>query len=419
MLKIRGNKVLNGVIEVKGSKNAALALIVCSILTKGKITLENVPNILDVNILLNILKYLNVKIEFNNNLLNIDSTEITYKSLIIDDCNKIRASSYLMGAFLSLFNKVEITNPGGCNFSERPIDFHLEGFKTFGAEVREDNNFLFIESNNVKNGYYYIPNVSVGTTIDLLLFFSLKECTFILDNVALECEVEEVIKFLTLVGVEIKRIKEKTLLIKGKKCLIDNIKYKVMNDRIEAGSFAILGACIGDDLKIKGFNMYDNLYLLNIFLKLKIPFKLEDDILTISRFTDFEGIKLNTNPYPLFPTDLQPLMCVLLSLGKSESLIEENIYPKRMSHLNELNKLVFNLSFNNNIIIVNNIKKLNKNRVVGYDLRGSFSLLIALLLIDDFSYLDGVKYLDRGYENLVVRLKEIGALIYEEKNNIN
>ena len=419
MLKIRGNKVLNGVIEVKGSKNAALALIVCSILTKGKITLENVPNILDVNILLNILKYLNVKIEFNNNLLNIDSAEITYKSLIIDDCNKIRASSYLMGAFLSLFNKVEITNPGGCNFSERPIDFHLEGFKTFGAEVREDNNFLFIESNNVKNGYYYIPNVSVGTTIDLLLFFSLKECTFILDNVALECEVEEVIKFLTLVGVEIKRIKEKTLLIKGKKCLIDNIKYKVMNDRIEAGSFAILGACIGDDLKIKGFNMYDNLYLLNIFLKLKIPFKLEDDILTISRFTDFEGIKLNTNPYPLFPTDLQPLMCVLLSLGKSESLIEENIYPKRMSHLNELNKLGFNLSFNNNTIIVNNIKKLNKNRVVGYDLRGSFSLLIALLLIDDFSYLDGVKYLDRGYENLVVRLKEIGALIYEEKNNIN
>ena len=324
-----------------------------------------------------------------------------------------------MGAFLALFKKVEITIPGGCAFSERPIDFHLEGFRTFGAKINEENSHLFIESDEIKNGYYYIPKISVGTTIDLLLFFSLNENTFILDNVALECEVEEVIKFLTLAGVEIKRIKEKTLLIKGRKCLVDNFKYRVMNDRIEAGSFAILGACLGENLIIKGFNMYDNLYLLNIFYKLKTPFKIEKDSLVISRFYDFEGITISTNPFPLFPTDLQPLLCVLLSLGKSESTIIENIYPKRMSHINELNKLGFNLTFNNNLIIINPIDKLNKNNVVGLDLRGTFALLLASLLVDDYCYLEGVKYLERGYENLIDRLKEIGASIHEEKDNFN
>ena len=411
MLKIRGNKVLSGVIDVKGSKNASLALIVCSILTRGKITLENVPNILDVHTLLNILKYLNVDINFENNILSINSTNITYKSLVIDECQKIRASSYLMGAFLSLFKKVEITNPGGCSFSERPIDYHLEGFKTFGAIVKENNNKLSIEINQIKNGYYYIPNVSVGTTIDLLLFASLNENTFIIDNIALECEVDEVIRFLSLTGVEIKKIKEKTLLVKGKKCLIDNIKYRVMNDRIEAGSLALLGASLGDNLVINGFNMFDNLYLLNIFSKLKVPYKITKDTLTISRCYDFKGIEISTNPYPLFPTDLQPLMCVFLSLGKEESIIKENIYPKRLSHLNELNKLnKYNVSFPN---------KLNKNNVKGLDLRGSFALLMALLLVDDYCYLDGKKYLERGYENIISRLRNIGAEIYEEENYVN
>ena len=183
MLKIKGNKLLKGSIEVKGSKNSSLPIIIASLLNKGKVRLENVPNISDVNILLNILRYLNVDVNYKNNILEIDSSKIEYKSLLIEDIKKIRASSYFMGAFLSLFNKVEIFNPGGCNFSYRPIDYHLKGFKEFGVDIVSENDLL-LEVKNIHNGYYFIPNISVGTTIDLLLFFSLKENLFILDNIA-------------------------------------------------------------------------------------------------------------------------------------------------------------------------------------------------------------------------------------------
>lgn len=413
MLKIKGNKLLKGTIEVKGSKNSSLPIIISSLLNKGKVRLENVPNILDVNILINIIRYLNVDVKYKDNVLELDSSNIIYKSLLIEDIKKIRASSYFMGAFLSLFNKVEIYNPGGCNFSYRPIDYHLKGFKEFGVNIYEDNE-LILELNDIHNGYYFIPNISVGTTIDLLLFFSLKENLFILDNIALEVEVMEVIEFLKLLGVEINKIKDRTLLIKGKKDLNKDITYKIKNDRIEAGSLALLGAILGDNLEIKGFDMFSNLYLLNIFNKLNVPYKLNDDTLIISKFTNFKGIEIETNPYPLFPTDLQPLLTVFLSLGNEESIIKENIYPSRMSHINELNKLGFNLKVNDNYIIINKINKLKENSVYSKDLRGGFSLLMACLLVDGVSNLYNEEYIKRGYEDIINRLVSLGAIIYEE-----
>lgn len=412
MLKIKGGNLLKGVIEVKGSKNASLALIVASLLNKGEVKLYNVPDILDVRRLLNILKYLNVNVNFKDNILILDSSKIEYKSLLIDEVKKIRASSYLMGAFLSLFNKVEIFNPGGCNFSNRPIDFHLNGFKEFGAIIQENEN-LIINLDNIKSGYYKIPKISVGTTINLLLFGALKNNLLIIDNVALEPEVEEVIDFLSLMGVEIIKIKERTLLIKGNKSLNKNVEYHVKNDRIEAASLALLGASIGDNLEIKGFNIYDNLYLLNIFLKLNVPFKLGVNSLTISKYVDFEGIELETNPYPLLPTDIQPLLSVFLSLGKSSSIIKENIYPKRNNYIKELNKLNYNLNVNNNLIIINNSNNLKGSHLVGEDLRGTFALLMGSLISDNTSYLKGKEYIERGYEDIFNRLRKIGANIEE------
>ena len=415
MLKIKGGNLLRGSINVNGSKNAALALIAASLLTKGKVTLNNVPNILDVHVFIDILQYLNVKVSFNNNCLTLDSTYIEYKSLLIDEIKKLRASSYLMGVFLSLFNKVEIYNPGGCSFSERPIDYHLNGFKTFGVDINEVNSSLFLEVNNIKNGYYYIPNISVGTTIDLLLFASLKDNTFIIDNIALESEVEEVIKFLKLLDVEIIKIRERTLLIKGKKELKKDINYTVMNDRIEAATLALFGATLGDNLTINGFNLLDNLYLLNIFNKLKVPYILKENKLIISKVKDFKGIDLETNPFPLLPTDIQPILTVFLSLGIDESSIKENIYPSRISYVYELNKLNYNIKINNNKIIIKNSKKLKGNIVYGKDLRGSCALLLAALLIDDISYLEGYYFIKRGYEDLINRLNLLGANINEEK----
>jgi len=415
MLKIKGGNLLRGSINVNGSKNASLALIAASLLTKGKVTLNNVPNILDVNVFIHILKYLNVKVSFNNNCLTLDSTYIEYKSLLIEEIKKLRASSYLMGVFLSLFNKVEIYNPGGCSFSERPIDYHLNGFKTFGVDINEVNSSLFLEVNNIKNGYYYIPNISVGTTIDLLLFASLKDNTFIIDNIALESEVEEVIKFLKLLDIEIIKIRERTLLIKGKKELKKDINYTVMNDRIEAATLALFGATLGDKLTINGFNLLDNLYLLNIFNKLKVPYILKENKLIISKVKDFKGIDLETNPFPLLPTDIQPILTVFLSLGIDESSIKENIYPSRTSYVYELQKLNYNIKINNNKIIIKNSKKLKGNIVYGKDLRGSCALLLAALLIDDISYLEGYYFIKRGYEDLINRLNLLGANINEEE----
>ena len=187
-----------------------------------------------------------------------------------------------------------------------------------------------------------------------------------------------------------------------------------MNDRIEAGSLALLGALLGDNLCIKGFDLFSNLYLLNIFNKLKVPYKLENDKLIISKFNDFDGIEVETNPYPFFPTDLQPLLCVFLATGKEKSIIKENIYPSRMSHINELNKLGFNFEVNNNKVIIKGINKLKGNTVTALDLRGGFSLLMGALLIDEVSIINNDHFIKRGYEDFINRLVNLGAIIYEE-----
>lgn len=418
MLKIKGNKTLTGEVQISGSKNASLALIVASLLNKEEVVLKNVPNILDVNILLNILRYLNVIIEYKNNELYINSKNIEYKTLAIDDVKKIRGSSYLMGAFLSLFKKVEIYNPGGCAFSNRPIDYHLEAFEIFGSNVSYYENKILITLDKEVNGYYHIPQISVGTTIDILIFASLLENTIILDNIANEPEVHEVINFLILLGVEIVKIKEKTLFVKGNKSLKNRITYTLKNDRIEAQTFALIGASIGENLIIKGFDIFDNLYLLNIFIKLKVPFNIQEDTLIISKIKDFEGLELETNPFPLLPTDIQPLLCVFLSLGRSKSTIEELIYPTRLSHVYELQKLGFNLDINNNYIIIKPINKLIGNIVTGKDLRGTFSLVIGALLVDDIVYINNEHFIYRGYENVIDKLKNLGADISEEKDGV-
>lgn len=413
-LIIKGGHLLKGTIKVSGSKNAALALIPAALLAKQEVTLTNVPDIEDIRIMLKLCEMMNVKYHFANEILIINAQDI--KKIILNDSlvNALRASTYFMGVYLALFNEVEIIAPGGCKIGERPIDYHLEAFKNLGANVDLNENIYHIYCKKLQDGIITLPYPSVGTTINLLLASFFIDGITIIENVALEPEVDEVIDFLNAIGGKISGKGQGRLVIEPKD-KIKGITYQIMNDRIEAGTYAILGALIGEELTIEGFELEHSLALLNIFNKLGIKYSIYDNCLTISKGNKLNPINLKTFPYPYFPTDLQQPLTVLLSKCINTSIIEDTVYKKRSAHLEELKKMNFDVHQENNIIYINPSNNLVPAEVIGKDLRGSAALICAALLIEGESIIHGYQYLKRGYVDIVNKIKEIGGEIDEKE----
>lgn len=414
ILCIKGGNVLSGEVCIGGAKNSLVALIPAAIITKSVVKLENVKPIDDTYTLISILHKLNVSTLYDNkSCLYIDARKVKNIKLDMKEMTNMRASYYFMGALLSLFNNVDVLGPGGCDFGERPIDLHLFAFSNLGVSYSEKNGLYRFVKNKAINREFTFEKKSVGATINAILASCKIKGMIKFNNCSLEPEVDDLISFLNKCGCDIKRSGE-SIVVNGVSKL-NGCSYRVMFDRIEAGTFMIIASVLGRGVKIKDIDLNCLGSVIDVLKDIGVRIMKGKDYVIISRDRDYKGVDIIVEPYPGFPTDLQQPLTVLLSTCNGVSTIKETIYPARLSHVESLNKINANISVEGDLIVINGNRSFVCGDVSGKDLRGGISLVIAALLANGESRVDGVKYIKRGYSELVVKLKKIGANISVEK----
>ncbi len=406
---INGKKELSGEVKISGAKNSAVALIPAAILANNKSIIYNVPEISDIDYLLNIMELLNCKIKHKDDSLIIDSSNIENKPIPEELSVQMRASYYFMGVLLAKFGKVEISFPGGCNIGARPIDIHIKGFEELGAKVEIVKNRYTITAKELIGKKIYFDFPSVGATINIMLAAVGAKGTTIIENAATEPEIVNVASFLINMGVKIRGAGTKTIEIDGNKEL-DNGVCEVFPDRIESGTYIIIGALLGKNLKIKGIIKEHIEALLMKLHEIGIDYKIEGDTLTISKCEKIKSTYIKTLVFPGFPTDLQQPMTTLLTQAEGKSIIEETLYENRFKNTYDLNRMgavtnVLSLSK----LEIKGPRKLKGTKVIATDLRGGASLLIAGLIAEGTTEIENSEYILRGYGNVIQKLKNIGA----------
>ena len=411
-IKIEGGHQLTGTITVSGAKNSVVALIPAAILCDEKTTISNVPNITDVDDLENILVHLNAKMNRKEGIVEIDSSEIENKEITYELSKKLRASYYFMGALLGKFKKVDMYFPGGCAIGARPINLHLKGFELLGAKIIEEENHFIIEAEQLKGNNIYLDFPSVGATINIMLAAVKAKGKTIIDNAAQEPEIVNIATFLNNMGAKIKGAGTSTITIVGVKHL-HSCFHEVIPDRIEAGTYLILAALIGKNLKID--NMIPN-HLEALIAKLKeagVDMEIGIDNIIINEVKEYNSVDIKTLVYPGFATDLQQIMATFLTQCNGKSVIEETIYENRFQNLYELEKMGANskISKDNKKAVIKGKTKLYGKDVNATDLRGGASLLVAALLAEGTTTIDNISYILRGYDKITEKLTEVGAKI--------
>ncbi len=407
---IEGNHKLKGTIEIGGAKNSAVALIPAAILAKGKCIIKNVPNISDRDALIDILKLLNCDVTLESNILTIDSTNLKNAPIGAELSNRLRASYYFMGALLGREKYVEINIPGGCNIGSRPIDMHLEGFKALGATIETHKDKYILKADKLIGTDIFLRFQSVGATINLILASVYAEGTTIIHNAACEAEIINIIDFLNNMGANIKGAGSSTITITGPTKHHD-AEITVLPDRIEAGTYIILGALCGDNLCIKNI-IPAHLEALTTKLKeMGANIKINNDSIIISETKDLKPINIKTLVYPGFPTDIGQPMSVLLTQCHGTSLFEETIWENRMGHVPSLNKMGAKIKVNGMSAIIEGPTKLTGKEVIATDLRGGAALVLAGLIAEGTTIITDVEHILRGYENIVTKLTNVGAKI--------
>lgn len=407
---IEGDNILTGEIAIGGAKNSAVALIPASILAEGASTIRNVPNISDRDALLDILNILNCQTSLVNDTLTIDTTNL--KNTLIDEehSKKLRASYYFMGALLGREKYVEIYIPGGCNIGARPIDIHIDGFKALGATVITEGNKYILKADKLIGTDIYLRFQSVGATVNLMLASVLAEGKTIIHNAAKEAEIENIANYLISMGADIKGAGTEEITIIGKPKLHKG-DITVLPDRIEAGTYIILGALVGKNLTIKNI-IPKHLEALTSKLKdMNSDIIINQDNIVISKVDDLKPTNIKTLVYPGFPTDIGQPMSVLLTQAKGTSLFEETIWENRMGHVPSLNKMGANINVKGMSSMIIGPSKLHGSEVVATDLRGGAALVLAGLTATGTTIINDVEHILRGYENIEKKLTQVGAKI--------
>ena len=411
-IKIEGNHSLTGTITVSGAKNSVVALIPAAILCDENTIISNVPNITDVDDLENILVHLNADLKRSEGTIEIDSSKIINKEITYELSKKLRASYYFMGALLGKFKKVDMYFPGGCSIGARPINLHLKGFELLGAKITEEDDHFIIEADQLKGNNIYLDFPSVGATINIMLAAVKAKGKTIIDNAAQEPEIVNIATFLNNMGAKIKGAGTSTITIIGVRYL-HSCFHEVIPDRIEAGTYLIIGALLGKNLKID--NMIPN-HLEALIAKLTeagVDMEIGIDNIIINEVKDYKAVDIKTLVYPGFATDLQQIMATFLTQCDGKSLIEETIYENRFQNLLELEKMgaSFKISKDNRKAVINGKTKLNGTEVNATDLRGGAALLVAGLLAEGTTTIDNISYILRGYDKITEKLTEVGAKI--------
>ncbi|MGD8190376.1 UDP-N-acetylglucosamine 1-carboxyvinyltransferase [Brevibacillus ginsengisoli] len=407
-LIVRGGKTLSGKVSISGAKNSAVALIPAALMADGPVVIENLPHIQDVEIFVELLREMGVEVLFEEDWMEVDSRSIKPVIMPNGRIKKLRASYYLWGALLSKSGEAQIGLPGGCDLGPRPIDQHIKGFEALGARVENRNGVMTIKAEKLTGARIYLDMVSVGATINIMLAATRAEGLTIIENAAREPEIVDVATLLNNMGANIKGAGTDVIRIQGVTQL-HGCRHTIIPDRIEAGTYMIAAAATRGDVTVENVIPKHLEPITSKLREMGVTVEVYDDSIRVIGQREYRAIDLKTNPYPGFPTDLQQPMTTLLTQAKGTSIVTDNIYGSRFRHIDELRRMGANLKVEGRSAVIEGEKKLMGAKVVATDLRAGAALVIAGLLADGITEIDGLHHIDRGYENLLGKLRSLGA----------
>ncbi|OGO85047.1 MAG: UDP-N-acetylglucosamine 1-carboxyvinyltransferase [Clostridiales bacterium GWE2_32_10] len=409
-LVVKGGKKLKGEIKVNGAKNAAVAIIPAVLLASKETVVRNLPHISDTRLLVDILKKIGAKCEFVGDILSVSDTKINEYKFEFDEVSKMRASYYFIGALLGRYRKVELPLPGGCNLGSRPIDQHIKAFEMLGAAVKIEHGLIKVEAKKLVGTKIYLDVVSVGATINTMLAAVLAQGETIIENVAKEPHVVDVADFLNKMGAKVQGAGTDIIKIEGVEKL-GGCTHTVISDQIEAGTYMVAAAISDGDITIKNINPK---HMESITAKLREAnveiIEIKDTIRVVGK-GELKGINVKTLPHPGFPTDMQSQMGALLSIANGTSMITETIWSNRFKYTDELNRMGANIKAEGNVAVIKGVEKLTGAKVKAPDLRGGVALVLAGLVAEGETEVSEIEHIDRGYEEIEVKLNSLGANI--------
>ncbi|WP_246944498.1 UDP-N-acetylglucosamine 1-carboxyvinyltransferase [Bacillus pinisoli] len=412
-LKIEGGNKLNGTVRVSGAKNSAVALIPATILAESPVIIDGLPNISDVQTLADLLEEIGGTVSVNEGEIIVDPSRMISMPLPNGKVKKLRASYYLMGAMLGRFGKAVVGLPGGCHLGPRPIDQHIKGFEALGATVTNEQGAIYLRADELKGARIYLDVVSVGATINIMLAAVRAKGRTIIENAAKEPEIIDVATLLTSMGAKIKGAGTDVIRIDGVESL-QGCRHSIIPDRIEAGTYLILGAAMGEEVVI------DNvipLHLESLIAKLRemgVSIETKDDKILVRGNDTLKMVDIKTLVYPGFPTDLQQPFTSLLTKAQGSGVVTDTIYGARFKHIDELRRMNASIKVEGRSAIVNGPSLLQGAKVRASDLRAGAALVVAGLMAEGITEVTGLEHVDRGYENLVEKLNGLGAVIWRE-----
>jgi UDP-N-acetylglucosamine 1-carboxyvinyltransferase len=410
--KIEGGRELNGIIEVSGAKNAALPIVIATLVEKGEYILNNVPNLRDIRVLFQLLEDFGLIVEkIGDNSYKITNNGFKRNEASYEIVKQMRASFLVMGPMIANLKESVVSLPGGCAIGSRPVDIHLKGFEALGAEITQIRGYVHVSAENLKGADIAFNFPSVGATQNILMAAVKIPGTTRIINAAREPEVVDLGKFLIKMGAKIEGLGTNTITIEGVEKL-HATEYSIMPDRIEAGTYVIASILTKGDLKIKNANIEELGVFKQNLESMGVEFVKDGDILTVKgKLEDLKPTRIVTMPHPGFPTDMQAQTMLLLSMVKGHSEVEETVFENRFMHVPEFNRMGTNISIRHGIANVEGVDKLYGTNVMASDLRAGAALVVAGLIADGETILSRIYHIDRGYDKLEDKLNKVGAKI--------
>lgn len=408
---IKGGNPLYGEVEIGGAKNAALAILAAAIMTDETVTIDNLPNVRDINVLLQAIEEIGAHVErVDIHKVKINGSFIRGVNVDNEFIRRIRASYYLIGALLGKYKHAEVALPGGCDIGSRPIDLHMKGFRSMGADIDIAHGLVIARAKELKGTHIYMDKVSVGATINIMMAAAMADGKTVIENAAKEPHVVDVANFLNSMGANIRGAGTDVIRIVGVGKL-HATEYSVIPDQIEAGTFMFAVAAAGGNVLVK--NVIPKHLEATTAKLLEVGCQVEefDDSVRVISDGHLKHTQVTTLPYPGFPTDMQPQMAVLLGIAEGTSTVTESIFENRFKYVDELTRMGADIKVESNIAIISGVKRYTGARVNAPDLRAGAALVIAGLAAEGITVVDDIYYIQRGYEALEEKLTKIGAKI--------
>ena len=408
---IKGGNPLVGEVDIGGAKNAALAILAAAIMTDETVLIDNLPDVNDINVMLDAISGVGAMVQrVDRHTVKINGKGICDRSVDYDHIKKIRASYYLLGAMLGKYKQAKVALPGGCNIGSRPIDQHLKGFRSLGAEVEIEHGKIIAEADNLKGTHLYFDVVTVGATINVMMAATMADGVTIMENVAKEPHVVDVANFLNSMGANIRGAGTDVIRIRGVNSL-HKTEYSIIPDQIEAGTFMCAAAATKGDITVKNVIPKHLDSIISKLTDIGCEIREFDDAVRVVSKGQLRCTQVKTLPYPGYPTDMQPQIGVTLALAKGTSTITESIFENRFKYLGELARMGANVKIEGNHATIEGVSHLSGARVSAPDLRAGAALCIAGMAGEGITIVDDISNIQRGYENFEEKMRSLGAIM--------